>query len=515
MNNKFTRRTMLQTTAAAGALSTIGAPAFAGPKVGGRLRMGLSGSNTSDTWDSRTHTDYYMITMGHGCVFECLTEVLANGKLSGELASSWEASADAKVWTFNLKKGVKFHNGKSFGADDVIASLKMHVEEGAKSAAKPIVSNIAEMKKLSEHQVQLTLNGGNADLPFLLSDYHICMYPAGMIDEAIAKGIGTGPYRVVSFDPGVRTLCKRLDDHHMSDVGGYFDEVEALGITDPAARTNALMTGQVDVIDSVEKKTLPLMKQNPAVQVLEVTGNMQYTFPMLVGSAPFGDVNVRKALKWGVNRQEMVDKVLLGHGAIGNDHPIGPANQYVAKDLPQTEYDADKAKFYLKKAGLTSLNVDLSAADAAFGGALDAAQLYQNSSKAAGININIVQEANDGYWSNVWLKKPWCACYWSGRATEDWMFATAYERGVPWNDTGWDDDRFQSLLLQGRVELDSGKRGDIYREMQKICSEDGATVIPMFANFVDGYSSKLAHGPDVGNLWKIDNARVSKRWWFA
>jgi peptide/nickel transport system substrate-binding protein len=95
------------------------------------------------------------------------------------------------------------------------------------------------------------------------------------------------------------------------------------------------------------------------------------------------------------------------------------------------------------------------------------------------------------------------------------MFATAYERGVPWNDTGWDDDRFQSLLLQGRVELDSGKRGDIYREMQKICSEDGATVIPMFANFVDGHSSKLAHGPDVGNLWKIDNARVSKRWWFA
>ena len=95
------------------------------------------------------------------------------------------------------------------------------------------------------------------------------------------------------------------------------------------------------------------------------------------------------------------------------------------------------------------------------------------------------------------------------------MFATAYERGVPWNDTGWDDDKFQSLLLQGRVELDSGKRGDIYHEMQKICSEDGATVIPMFANFVDGHSSKLAHGPDVGNLWKIDNARVSKRWWFA
>ena len=98
-----------------------------------------------------------------------------------------------------------FHNGKAFGADDVIASLNMHVAEGAKSAAKPIVSAITEMKKMGDHQVQMTLAAGNADFPFLLSDYHICMYPAGQVDEAIAKGIGTGLYKVESFDPGVRT----------------------------------------------------------------------------------------------------------------------------------------------------------------------------------------------------------------------------------------------------------------------------------------------------------------------
>ena len=75
----------------------------------------------------------------------------------------------------------------------------------------------------------------------------------------------------------------------------------------------------------------------------------------------------------------MVDKILLGHGAVGNDHPIGPANQYFASDLEQTEFDPDKAKFYLKEAGLSSLDVNLSVSDGAFAGAVDAGQLYQNS----------------------------------------------------------------------------------------------------------------------------------------
>jgi len=453
--------------------------------------------------------------MGHGTVFDCLTEVTASGELVGELAESWEASSDAKTWTFNLRKGVTFHNGKSFGADDVIASLNMHTEEGAKSAAKPIVAAITTMKKMNDHQIQFTLAAGNADFPFLLSDYHILMYPAGMIDEAIAKGIGTGLYRVVSFDPGVRCVLTRVDSHYKDGRAGWFDEIECIAINDSSARMNALMTGQVDAVNRVDFKTEPLLRANPNIEIFEVTGNMQYTFPMLTNQAPFNDINVRKALKYGINRQEMVDKILQGHGMVGNDHPIGPANQYLATEIPQIELDLDKAKFHLKEAGLTELNVELSASDAAFTGAVDASQLYQASAKSAGININVVQEPADGYWSNVWLKKGWCACYWSGRATEDWMFSTAYESGVPWNDTHWENARFQELLLTARAELDSNKRREQYAEMQLICSQEGGTVIPMFANTVDAASTKLAHGPDIGNIWQMDSSRLTERWWFA
>jgi len=514
--SRFTRRGLLKTGAAAGVLAATGATAGGhGPKRGGTLRLGIAGANTSDSWDGRTHSDSYMIMMAHGCVFDCLTEVNAAGELVGELAESWEASPDAITWTFNLRKGVTFHNGKAFGADDVIASLQMHVAEGAKSAAKPIVSAITEMKKMDEHQVQFTLKAGNADFPYLMSDYHILMFPAGQIEEAIAQGIGTGLYKVENFDPGVRTVVSRVDSHYKDGMAGWFDSIEAIAINDSSARMNALMTNQVDAVNRVDFKTEALLKANPNVQIFEVTGNQHFTFPMLTNLSPFDNMNVRKALKHAVNRQEMVDKILLGHGAVGNDHPIGPANQFFASDLPQIEYDPDKAKFHLEQAGLSDLSVDLSAANAAFPGAVDAAQLYQASASAAGIGINVVQEPDDGYWSNVWLKKPWCACYWSGRATEDWMFSTAYESGVPWNDSQWENERFQSLLFEGRAELDTDRRREIYTEMQMIMSEEGGTIVPMYANYVDAHSSKLANSGTIGNLWQMDGSRIAERWWFA
>ncbi|PRX37085.1 peptide/nickel transport system substrate-binding protein [Meinhardsimonia xiamenensis] len=515
---RISRRGLLGSSVAAGVLAATGVPVFAQAKRGGHFKAGLSGANTSDSWDGRTHSDLFMIASAQGAVFDSLTMVAADGTLVGELAESWEASPDAKVWTFNLRKGVTFHNGKSFGADDVIESLQMHVAEGAKSAAKPIVSAIAEMKKLGEHQVQFTLQSGNADFPYLMSDYHILIYPAGMIEEAIAKGIGTGLYQVESFDPGVRMVAKRYPNHYKGDSAGFFDSIEYIAINDNTARMNALLTGQVHAINRIDFKTEALLKANPAVRIQEVTGNQHYTFAMLTDVPPFNDVNVRRALKYAIKRQEMVDKILLGHGMVGNDHPIGPANQYFAADLPQLEFDPDKSRYYLKQAGLDSLDIDLSASNAAFEGAVDAALLYQASAKECGININVIQEPADGYWSNVWLKKPFCAVYWSGRATEDWMFSTAYEEGAPWNDSQWDSKdsaRFQELLKLARAELDSEKRRAMYREMQDILRTDGGVIIPMFANYVQGVSNQIATPEIIGNLWQMDNARMAERWWFA
>jgi peptide/nickel transport system substrate-binding protein len=509
--NGVSRRGLLKTGVAAGVLSLTGLRVHAQTR-GGKLTVGLNGANTSDSWDSRTHADMFMIGAGMGAVFDCLTENGADGLLKGELAESWDASPDAKIWTFNLRQGVTFHNGKAFGADDVIESLQLHVAEGSKSGVQPIVSAITQMRKITEHQVQFTLEAGNADFPYLMSDYHLLIYPAGQIEEAIANGIGTGLYEVVAFDPGVRFVGKRVESHYKGDDVGFFDEIEYIAINDNTARMNALLTGQVDAINRIDFKSEALLNANPAVRVQEVTGNQHYTFSMLTNTAPFDDVNVRQALKYGINRQEMVDKILFGHGQVGNDSPIGPANQYYNADMEQLAYDPDKARYHLQQAGIDSLSIDLSASNAAFEGAVDAARLFQASASAGGININVVQEPADGYWSNVWLKKPFCACDWSGRATEDWMFSSAYASGAPWNDTKWENARFQELLVSARAELDSDTRRGQYHEMQQILSTESGALVPMFANYVQAVSNRIVSPDVVGNLWQMDNCRMAERW---
>lgn len=513
----LSRRTILQGATALGgaaALSAMGAGrASAEPKKGGNMRLAMGHGNTSDSYDPATWDNAYVqvfATARHGY----LTEIAADGSLVGEVAESWEASPDAKVWTLKLRDGVTFHSGKTVTSDDVIASLNHHRGEDSKSAAKPIVAPITDIKSDGPSAVVVSLENGNSDFPFILSDYHLPIMPAanGSIDPASSDGCGG--YVVESYEPGVQATLKRNPNYWKSDRA-HFDSVEILAILDSAARLNALVTGEADVIDRVDVNTAHMLSRSPNLKLLTTTGTQHYTFAMDTRVAPFNDNNVRQALKYAIDRQEMVNKVLNGFGEVGNDHPIGRSNRFHAAELEQHTYDPDKAKHYLKQAGLDSLNVSLSAADAAFTGAVDAGVLYSESAKAAGINIEIVREPNDGYWSNVWMKKPWCAVYWGGRPTEDWMFATAYASGVPWNDTFWEHERFNKLLAEARSELDEEKRREMYAEMQGIVSNEGGTVIPMFASYVMAHSTAIATPEKVGANWTLDGFRAVERWWFA
>jgi len=510
----LSRRAVLQGATALGTAALIGplasGRAAAQPKQGGTLRVAMAHGNTSDNYDPAVWNNAYtqvFATARHGY----LTEVAADGSLVGEVAESWEASPDARVWTFKVRPGITHHSGKTVTPEDVIASFNYHRGDESTSAAKPFVDPITDMKADGD-AVVMTLENGNADFPFIVSDYHLPIMPSadGRIDAQSPDGCGA--YVVSAYEPGVNASMERNPNYWKSDRA-HFDGVEMLTILDPAARQSALRTGDVDLIDQVDLKTVHLFDRLPGVNVLATTGTQHYTFAMDTRVAPFNDNNVRLALKHAIDRQELVDKILFGYGEIGNDHPIGRSNRYHA-DLEQNSYDPDKAKFYLKQAGLDSLDVSLSAADAAFSGAVDAALLYSQKASPAGININVVREPNDGYWSDVWMNKPWSAVYWGGRPTEDWMFTTAYASGAAWNDTFWENDRFNELLVQARSELDETKRAEMYAEMQNILRTDGGVVIPMFASYVMAHSDRLKTPDVVGANWTMDGFRALERWWF-
>lgn len=510
----FMRGVLALGVAVPSALGMARAVEAATPKKGGVLRQAITGGGTGDSLDPAQILDSYMIQVSFGMLRNCLTEIASDGSLIGELAESWEPSADAATWVFNIRKGVEFHNGKTLDSNDVAESLRHHLGEESKSAAKGIISNIESVKTDGPNTVVFALTGGSADFPFIMSDYHLGICPAkaeGGIDWE--SGVGTGGYSLATFDPGVRTHLKR-NPNYWKENAAHFDEVESLFIADVTARTAALQTGEIDVMANADLKTIHLLERSDKVQVIQTNGNKHLTLPMDTRKAPYDNNHVRLALKHAIDREEWLQKIYKGFGEIGNDHPIGPANIYQAKDLEQTPFDPDKAKHHLKQAGLDKLDVTLHVADTAFEGAVDAGQLFQESAKKAGINIQIVREANDGYWSNVWMQKPWVASYWGGRPTEDWMFSQVWSAEAEWNEAFWKHDHFNTLLVEARAELDSEKRRALYREMQQIARDEGGSIVPAFVAYIQAASDKIGLPEQMAGNWELDGHKNAERWWF-
>ena len=515
----YSRRQFLTHAVAFGLAST--APALLAqestqaktPQKGGRLRMGISGGFTSDSLDPASISDAFMILLSFGQLRNNLVEIDAAGEPSPELAESWEVSSDARTWRFRLRKGVEFHNGKTLEAADVISSLNHHRGPRSISPAKSLLGNLTDIRADGKNTVVFDLQNGQADFPFLLADVHLTIQPTGPAEIDITAGVGTGGYQLVEFEPGVRSLTTR-NPNYWKAGRAHFDTVEMLAIADVNARTTALQTGEIDVINRCELKTLHLLQRLPGIQVLHTIGTKHYSLPMHMDVAPFDNNDVRLALKYAIDREALLQTILRGYGSIGNDHPISRGQRYFAPQLAQCEYDPDKAQFHLRRAGLRSLPVQLSTSDAAFPGAVDTAVLYKEHAAKAGIDIEIIREPADGYWKSVWLKKPFCLCSWNGQPTAGLMFATAYAQGVPWNDTHFSHERFNQLLKIAQAELDEQKRAEQYAEMQGILRDDGGVIIPLFAADVCAANTRLQCGK-LASHRELDGGKCAERWWWG
>jgi peptide/nickel transport system substrate-binding protein len=505
---------MLGSAAMIGIASRSASPAFSQtsltPKRGGVLRIGVADSSTFDTLDPTSYTTNLPKVLTIGQLTNCLVEIDDRTQVIPELAESWEPSKDASQWILRLRKDVEFHNGKSFEAEDVVYSLNLHRGADSKSASKATLKPVTDIKIHDRHTLEVRLEHGNADFLYLLADYRLQILPNGYRDWS--KGVGTGGYILESFEPGIRAKTRR-NPNYWKQGRAHFDEIETVGINDFHARLAALQTDAVDVINRCDRHAFERISEFPNIRAIKSTGFVHYAMPMRADAAPFDNNDVRLAFKYAVNRETMLNNILEGHGSLGNDQPISVANRYHA-DIPQRTYDPDRAKFHLKKAGYGRIAVDLSTADVAFPGAVDAAVLFKEQAAVANIDVNVVRESDDSYWSSVWRKKPFCLSYWYGRPTEDWMFSTTYASGAPFNESGWVHPKFDKLLLEARSSFDESLRRQIYSEMQWIVHEEGSTIVPLFASDLMAASNKLAHGSIAPNL-ELDGYKLSERWWFA
>ena len=410
-----------------------------------------------------------------------------DGKPAPDLAVSWTSNENATVWTFKLRKGVRFHDGSAFDAADAVFSLKRVLDPERASPARSAVKMIKDIKALDNETLQLTLDTPFADLPLQLMDYRLRMLPEGISDvDAASKGIGTGPFKVKTFDPqGVSVLVANLD--YWEGTPGVA-RMELIGIPDSQVRLQALLSGQIDMERGITAQQIRLLKGSSKFTVQEIPTGAWRGLVFRTDIEPFSDPRVRRALRLVADRAELVNLVLGGGGIVTCDNPVEPNDQYRANlTCPQ---DVAGAKALLTEAGYSNgleVVVHVSTLEPTWP---NLAVAYQRQAAAAGIKVQIVQAPADGYWSQVWMKKDVYATRWIERPA-DQVLHEIYLSGAKWNESFQRSEEFDDLLAAARRELDFEKRKAIYVKAQEWLWENTGTLIPYHVTKYVGVSKRV------------------------
>lgn len=224
---RLDRRALFTSGAAAALLSASGLSLDAAPRAGGCLRLAVPRDDDS------------LGIVARGAVFDTLTEIAPDGVLRGELATRWQASEDARVWIFDLRDDVVFHDGQGFSAQDVVTSLS--------AIDGPALADVADIRATGPLQLRLALTDGNPDLPYLLANPALIIGPNGRLDDPLPDAVGTGRYHVERAQPGRQFLGRKVAGHYKDGRAGWADSIEIIVIPDAAVRAEALRDGFVDV----------------------------------------------------------------------------------------------------------------------------------------------------------------------------------------------------------------------------------------------------------------------------
>lgn len=475
----------MQATLAGSLAGLAGAAHAQTPRRGGRIRVAGATAAITDTLDPAKQSNQSDYIRGN-MFYNGLTSL--DGSLTPRPALAEEfTTKDATTWVFKLRKGVQFHDGKPLTPADVVFSLMRHKDPATASKAKALADQIEDVKATGPNEVTIRLSAPNADLPVILGTFHFHIVKDGTID--FNAGIGTGPYKVKEFKPGVRSIAVR-NEAYWKPGRPYLDEIEYVGIGDEGARVNALLSGDLDLVGSVNPRSVPRVRDSAGHAIFETQAGQYTDLVMRRDAGPGANPDFVMAMKYMVDREQMKRSITLGHALVANDQPIDPSNRFYFAGLPQRAFDLDKAKFHLQKANLGSAPVPIVASPAALY-SVEMALVMQQTAQKLGLNLDVKRMPADGYWSNHWMKSPVGFGNVNPRPSADTLFTQFFKSDAPWNESGWKSEKFDQLLLAARAETDTAKRGKMYADMQVLVHEQGGVGIPLFLASIDGHSKKL------------------------
>jgi len=454
---------------------------------GGRIRLATFDVSPGDLLDPQRQLSFSDAIRSY-FVFEKLTEIGPNGELLPQLAKSWSADPEAKAWTFELEPGVKFHDGKPLTAADVAYSFRRVANEATASPGAVFAKNIAEIVTDGDDKVRVTLHSPDSEFPIVASIRYFAVVQDGT-EDFTSSAVGTGPWKLSSFEPGISAVYVRNDDYRLEGLP-HIAEIDSFGISDESARLNALLSGAADIIQGVNAKAVETVRATGSAEVLISQPGATATFPMRTDRAPFDNPNVRKALKLAFDRELFVKLAFDGIGVAGCDHPIPPGDPYYATELAVPTADKEEVIRLLTEAGHADTEFELHTSDSNYGGA-NAAVVLAELMGRNGVKVKVTRHPGDSYWSTIWMNVPWCASSWTVRPSAISRIESGYVTGAPQNEAFWSTPEVDQLVVEAKSELDTDKRRAILAKAQKLIAENGGTIVGAFVPWIDGYSTKV------------------------
>jgi len=522
INSPLTRAQLLK-AGALGALGLSAAELFAAsdaaafldatrPKRGGSVVMSMITGGSTETLVPGLGLSLPDIVRAQ-LLYDTPFWVDRNLQAKPRLAEFGEPSRKGSVWTIRLRDGAEWHNGRTVNADDLIYSMRAwtHDKENYTAATARRVIDVKGLRKRDKRTVEVPLNFRVGNLPLVTAYFAFAVIPEGSTPKSLARNpIGTGPWKYKSFTPGKRSVFA-ANRNYWEHGGPYLDELTIdSSFNDEAARLNSLLSGQSQILQNMPFTQARAQLRGNQVNVLRSHGPTFQTFAMRVDKAPFNDIRVRQALRLILDRPKFVTQVLNGFGVPGNDLPCRGAQYYA--DFLHRDENIPRAKALLKAAGHEGLTVQLDTAPIV-DGLVQAATLFQQQAKKAGVTINVKNNDPATYFNlGRWLVYPFSTTFW---VDSTWSMPLYYlnvlSRQAVFNETHWKKAKSDKLLFDAIAALDSKVARDKWDEVQRIQFDEGGYITYAYTDYLDGLA-KNVRGLKPSKAYWCDGMQLHNVW---
>jgi peptide/nickel transport system substrate-binding protein len=411
-------------------------------------------------------------------VYDTLVQPGDDLTMEPAIAESWEVSDDNLTWTFSIREGVVFHNGRDLVADDVVYSLdRIRTEEGTGAGWR--LGSVDTITAPDDSTVVVTLTAPTPNLLVSLGGYKgLAIVPSEIVDDGSidTSPVGTGPFRFVSQSADGGIVLERNSDYWRSDEGlPYLDGINFVAIPDPTVKLTNLEAGEVDWVDSVPPQSLSDLESSDSVDLQRVAGGDYHYFALNQNKAPFDDVRVRQAIATAIDRAEIAEAAQFG-AASANQTAIPAGSAWYYDYSPFGLADTDSAAALLDEAGVNDLTIEfLVSSD--FPETVTQAQVISAELAEIGVAVDIADVD-----FNTWLERQGNGEFdafmlsWIGNIDPDEFYYAQHHSTGNFNFQGYSNPDVDALLDAARIETDQAARKGLYDQAAALIVDEASYI---------------------------------------